>query len=150
MTLRRLPGTQLAAIAAALVLALILSACQPVIVSEQQPADQPTAGITTEDLIGIWRDRAGIYTQFLEDGTFRATEVPGNLEAFALEWGTFQLQGSTLTMVTAEDHIGCPGGTGKYEVSLNEDGDLVMTLLEDECSTRGSILSSAPLEESSP
>jgi len=132
--------------------ALIVSGCGP---TTAQPAPvpstptavpptpvppMPTPSITVEDLIGVW-NRACMYLQFREDGTFRQGGSPDRLEEYPSEVGTFQLDGTSLTLITSEDSFLCSGQTGSFEVELTQQGQLKLMLREDECRARGSGMS---------
>ncbi|MEA3336898.1 MAG: hypothetical protein U9R25_13385 [Chloroflexota bacterium] len=150
MFFKRFEGKRLFMVAAVLTLSLILTTCQSVLIFEQLHGGLSAVSLATVDLIGIWMDRVGAYTQSLEDGTFRAAESVAGLETLPLDWGGFQLQGTRLMLKNADDNLGCPGLTGSYQVALTDNGQLDLILLEDACRLRGTGLSGRPLERVAP
>ena len=122
-----------------------VSLCQPLFVPPQQPGGQPAAGISSDDLSGIWMDAVSMYTEFRDDGTFRAADSIGGLETLPMDQGTFQLQGNEFTLTSDEDTVFGRGTVGIYQVRLTETGDLEMVQLEDPCRERVGSLDLRPL-----
>ena len=126
---------------------IVLVGCQPspqpMPTSTPTPVPPtPTPSITVEDLIGLW-SFACKYLQFREDGTYRQGGDPAILEEYPSEIGTFQFDGISLTLITNEDSLWCPGRTGSFEVELTEQGQLNFMAPEDECPERGSGMSAS-------
>ena len=111
---------------------------------------QPPSGISTEDLIGIWKTGYGKYVQFKADGTF---SVAGNIDGLTsapVEYGEYHLEGTELIFIPNKESRNCPGQTGHYQVEISEEGKIEMALIEDYCSRRASDLQSGPLRMYSP
>lgn len=102
-------------------------------------------GITVEDFTGTWfQQSAGVYTQFNEDGTFRAALSVANLEDDPIDLGQYRLEGTLVTFVASDESPTCPGLSGSYQVELIEEGRLQFVLEEDPCGKRKSPTSGAP------
>jgi len=109
-----------------IVIIALLAACQP-----------PTT-LTSDDLVGIWTSTVTDYgyVEYFEDGTWRQAYTLKQLETLNEYKGQYQLQGSRLTLQSAEDSPRCPGLEGSYQVRINEKGELEYELEADECTVR--------------
>ena len=115
-------------------------------------AASPT-GLDAQQLVGTWSSSGTEFQTWEPDGTFySATKkyyddgswyVAGDkVDPFA--WGTYTLDGSTLTMVEAPDSPSCPDTTATYEVTFDESGSLLLELREDVCAGRVAALAGVP------
>lgn len=129
---------------------LILSACQS------------GSGFTQEDLIGTWEWQGTFIIQFNADGSYRyVTDAKQwDLETQAGDIGEYQLEGTTLTLISNPDTVLCAGLQGTYTLELDEESVLHLTPIEDPCDmktddnqplyNRGTTFKNAPLTRSSP
>jgi hypothetical protein len=125
--------------AALIVIVASLAACQP-----------PTI-ISSDDLVGIWTSDYGGFTEYREDGTHRHSDSIEGLETLVGMEGQYQLQGTRLTLQTAEDSVYCSGIEGSYQVQMTKDGELEYELEADECAVRRvGITTGGPLHRVSP
>jgi len=109
---------------------VFLSACQTdlSIAAENRPESQVEPSISSEELIGRWRTGGGVLIiTFNEDGTYKVG---------TLEFGLFQLDGTVLTLNTAQGTPFCSDKSGTYDLDLTESGKLRWTLIDDECNDR--------------
>ena len=111
-------------------------------------------GITVDDLIGNWYQRAhGTALQLNADGTFFGA---ANLVALEEEqfggFGEFLFDGTLITFMTSDDSRNCAGQIGTYEVQLREQeqDQLRLELDEDPCSVRARTLPRQAYSRASP
>ena len=90
-----------------------------------------------KDIVGTWQN-FGRYTQFNEDGTYRfGSSIEGLVERpwvkgeYWFEKGQFFKKEIEVHNVPA-----CGNAIGIYEVKMLENGNLVFTIVEDECEPR--------------
>ena len=81
--------------------------------------------ITLEKISGIWwtYDANDIpwAIQFNEDGTFRTAHTYLRLERIPIDEGRFQLEGTSLTLISNKDCEGsCKGLKGQYKVEFTK------------------------------
>jgi hypothetical protein len=103
--------------------------------------------VTLEDLVGAWRwdGGAGIGLaefRYYQDSTYEMIRYIVDSET---RWdaGTIEIDGNLITFVSSEDSRYCEAGQrGSYEMSLGEDGQLKMEMVEDACMRR-----KPPIEE---
>ena len=91
---------------------------------------------------GTWVTGADVYVVFHEDGSHGV----GHSEALAsgtngaapeIEFGTWTVEGSTLTFRNDPESAVCSGMVGTYEIEIVGDGDKMLpTLVSDECEVR--------------
>ena len=100
-------------------------------------ACQPVESITVDEIIGVWEEETGWPFLFLnEDGTYvfadsKSSYGPEN----PLEFGLYELEGSTLTVHADDQSQGdCAGTSGSVHVEFIEEDKLRFTLIEEECS----------------
>ncbi len=101
--------------------------------------------ITMTDLLGIWHQYSDIpwAIQFNEDGTFRSAHTVLRLEKVSKDEGRFQLEGTSLTLISNDDFEGsCKGLEGRYKVEIIEYGRLLLKEQEDQCLERKEVCSS--------
>jgi len=107
-------------------------------------ASGPKLASSAEDIPGKWKSNiSGGDIEFLEDGTFRREMVDHTHDG-----EEFRFEGTRL--ILKEE----PGGaciregaeTAVYEVELLENGNLMFTAIEDECSIRATFLAGALIE----
>jgi len=117
----------------------------------------PTASITTEDLVGVWKQpNHRYYMQFKQDGTYRVASAIENLEPQPRFFGRFQLEGTLLSFITSDESRKgkslneCPTQTGHYYLKLTEEGQLQLTLHEDPCFGRRLTITREPFSRVSP
>ena len=95
----------------------------------------------TDAYLGTWKTREGWYLEFNADGTFA---MGGSVERAAtdpLEWGTFEFDGETLRLETADDSTYCTGVVAVYEATPSDDGEsIAQTAVDDACGARRSDL----------
>ncbi len=85
-------------------------------------------------LYGQWAIAGGVYMTYERDGSWGISYQPGG-DPFA--GGTFTFDGEVLTYTDIETGSNCPGSeTGVYEVEFTAEGDLQLSLVEDDCSVR--------------
>jgi predicted esterase len=83
------------------------------------------------------------YFQIREDGTYHEGHRIDRLEEYPSEVGTFQLDGTALTLIAGDVSVFCSSGqTGSFEVELTQQGQLRFMSPEDECLVRGTGMSS--------
>ena len=97
--------------------------------------------IALQKLLGIWwtHDSKQIpwAIQFNEDGTFRSAHTYIRLETLPKDEGHFQIQGTSLTLISNCDCEGsCKGCEGHYQVEFTEYGQLLLKEEQDQCSER--------------
>ena len=111
---------------------------------------------TPEELAGFWKRENEFgemyYIQFFADGTYSATH---SLDWFEIDdlidqVGTYVIDGNEITFATDADRTVCGGQSGTYELLINADGWMEMTLVEDECTQRNVRWVSEPWEPVSP
>ena len=137
---------------------IFLSACStlassPTVTSSPTETPEPSLATSKDDVIGTWQLGSGprsIFFQFKADGTYRMAQATAdNLNDNPLHLGQFVLEGGLLTFTSSDDSPICAGQSGTYEVRLLEQGQIGLSLIEDECSIRsGPNLS--PLDPISP
>ena len=101
--------------------------------------------ITMLDLLGIWQQHSDIpwAIQFNENGTFRTAYTVLRLEKIPKDEGRFQLEGTSLTLISNDDCEGsCKGLEGRYKVEFTEYGRLLLKEQEDPCLERKEVCSS--------
>jgi steroid delta-isomerase-like uncharacterized protein len=110
---------------------------------------------TIDQLIGIWRGRAGspgdppqTYWWFRDDGTYRvAFEIAQFNEGYSIEAGAYAFEGASLVLVAGKGGCADPASnTGTYEAKLTSNADgtpsqLTFTILNDSCDPRKTGLS---------
>jgi hypothetical protein len=100
--------------------------------------------VTSEDMIGTWRKSGLDFRQFNEDGSYRIALAAESMENSTVDQGQFTLEGTLFSLISNADSAVCDEGQrGSYELEVLEDGPLgedrlQLTLVEDECSRRGS------------
>ncbi len=104
--------------------------------AKMQAAMRTFLGISEMTLSGDWV--GSIFIRFSSDGTFAAAEAAHLFAEAPLDYGEYELLGSTLTFNSADDSITCQGVNGSYDLSFTEEGRLLFTLLEDSCGGRRS------------
>jgi hypothetical protein len=129
--------------------ALVLGACQPVILPTPAPPTATAAPSRTpgprlatrlEDILGIWQ-ASGIFYRFNQDGTYTGAFSLDSLEAEterAHFEGEFWFEGTQLFLreLKAVDVTPCGDKTASYQVQLLENGHLKFTASEDACPWR--------------
>ena len=90
----------------------------------------------SDSLVGMWKTSVnGVYVDFHDDGTYLVSvsrEGTGKVE-----WGTWSVEGSTLTETPASDSRYCAGIVATYEVKVVDDGNrLENTVVDDACTVR--------------
>jgi len=104
-------------------------------------ASGPKLASSAEDIAGTWHSTtdSGEF-QFNEDGTFLGgTAFPGEFRFEGTRFFlTFTGQGNACAQQGAE--------TGIYEVELLENGNLMFTVIEDECADRVTFFTGALIE----
>ena len=101
--------------------------------------------ITMMDLLGIWQQHSDIpwAIQFNEDGTFRTAHTHLRLQSLPKDEGRFQLEGTSLTLISNKDCEGsCKGLKGQYKVEFTKHAKLLLKAKEDQCSERKGVCSS--------
>jgi hypothetical protein len=103
--------------------------------------------ITLEKISGIWwtYDANDIpwAIQFNEDGTFRTAHTHLRLERIPIDEGRFQLEGTSLTLISNKDCEGsCKGLKGQYKVEFTKHDKLLLKAKKDQCSERKGVCSS--------
>jgi len=75
--------------------------------------------------------------QFNEDGTFRVAHTSLRLENIPKDEGKFQLQGTSLILISNKDCEGsCKGLKGNYEVEFTKYDKLLLKEQDDQCLER--------------
>ena len=97
--------------------------------------------IIMQKLLGIWwtydANEIPWAIQFKEDGTFRSAHTYLRLDKTPKDEGWFQLEGTSLTLISNKDCEGsCKGLKGTYEVGFSEYGQLKLKEQEDQCLER--------------
>ena len=90
----------------------------------------------SDSLVGMWKTSMnGYYVDFHDDGTYLvSTSREGTGK---LEWGTWSVEGTTLTETPASDSQYCAGIVATYEVKVVDDGNrLENTVVDDACVVR--------------
>ena len=131
---------------------VFLTACST-LASSPTVTSEPSLATSIEDVIGTWQLGSGprsLFFQFNADGTYRMAQAAvSNLDDNPLHLGQFGLRDGLLTFTSSDDSPICAGQSGTYEVHLLEQGQIGLSLREDECGVRsGPNLS--PLEPISP
>ena len=103
--------------------------------------------ITIQKLSGIWwtYDANDIpwAIQFNENGTFRTAHTYLRLQRLPQDEGRFQLEGTSLTLISNEDCRGsCKGLKGQYKVEFTKYDKLLLKPQKDPCSERKTVCSS--------
>ena len=100
-------------------------------------ACQPTESTSVDNVAGVWERDTGYPFLFLnEDGTFdfsysKSSDGPEN----PYEFGSYELEGSTLTFHADDRSPGfCAGTTASVHLEFLEEDKVRFTLIEDECS----------------
>ncbi len=107
--------------------------------AELQSATTPA--ITIEDLVGTWSWDGGeviglVEFRYYKDSTYEMIRYIMDSETL-WDVGTIEIDGNLVTYVSSEDTRYCAVGQhGSYEMSLGEDGQLKVELVEDGCSRR--------------
>ena len=103
--------------------------------------------IAMQKLLGIWWTPDSMQTpwaiQFNEDGTFRTAHTYLRLEKFPRDEGRFQLEGTSLTLISNKDCAGsCKGLQGMYELEFTKYDKLLLKEQEEQCLERKEVCSS--------
>ena len=103
--------------------------------------------ITLQKLSGIWwtyyANDVPWAIQFNEDGTFRTAHTYLRLQKSPQDEGRFQLEGTSLTLISDENCKGsCKGLKGLYEVEFTKLNKLLLKPQKDPCSERKAVCSS--------
>ena len=86
-----------------------------------------------------WRTGTGQLIAFHSDGTFSVGfTVPEDVAEAETEWGTWSLDGDSLTMTPDAGSPNCAQIPGTYTVEIVDSGDLTATVVDDECDVRRS------------
>ncbi|MCA9975961.1 MAG: hypothetical protein KC413_09440 [Anaerolineales bacterium] len=105
--------------------------------STPAPTDTPTPEpptINIEEIYGTWVYAGHIFFQYNPDHTFAYAFSEASLADGPLDFGTFELDGSTFTFVSDPESAGCePGRRGVYEISFPYPNRLEFVLIEDTC-----------------
>ena len=87
-------------------------------------------------LVGVWND-GYTFIEFNKDGTWGTAGMYESITSDSpISYGTYQFDDSQLTFVTDEESNFCPGGSGTYEIEFTDQGELIFTPLDEECSGR--------------
>ena len=97
--------------------------------------------ITIQRVSGAWwtydADDIPWAIQFNEDGTFSTAHSWIRLMRVPLDEGRFQLEGTSLTLISNKDCEGpCKGLKGHYKVEFNQYDNLLSKVQQDPCSQR--------------
>lgn len=93
-----------------------------------------------DQLVGTWVSKADVYVVFHEDGTHGVGHSPElasgtDVAPPEIEFGTWTVEGSTLTFDNDPKSEVCSGVVGVYEIEITDDRMLV-TLVNDGCEVR--------------
>lgn len=129
--------------------AVLVAACGSGSDIEEVTATEPTAADTTDtdmsasaDMAGSWLAARDTTFVFREDGTYDAGS-PGT----QYEYGTFEVDGHTLTLDPDEGSLHCGEQTGRYDLEFTDDGDAVTFVkVEDPCRERATTMTMAPAD----
>ena len=95
-----------------------------------------------DEIVGTWVTQADIYVVFDAAGTHgvgHSLELATGTDERRpeIEFGTWVIEGSTLTFSNDRGSKVCAGMTGVYEIEIPEEGDeMLVTVVEDECEAR--------------
>ena len=97
--------------------------------------------IIMQKLLGTWwthdANEVPWALQFKEDGTFRSAHTYLRLDTMPKDEGRFQLNGTSLTLISNKDCEGsCKGLKGIYEVGFSDYGQLKLKEQKDQCLER--------------
>ena len=108
-------------------------------------ASGPKLASSAEDIPGTWKNNINSWEiQFYEDGTWRRELVDDH----AHDGAEFRFEGTRLILKTEQGGPCTREGeeTGIYEVELLENGNLMFTVIEDECAIRVTFFTGALIE----
>ena len=90
--------------------------------------------VDIEDIYGTWVFASHIFFQYNPDQTFAYAFSENDLASSPIDFGTFELNGSTFTFISAPGSPGCePGRRGVYEIEFADLNRLDFYLVEDIC-----------------
>jgi hypothetical protein len=144
-----LPKRLVGLAAAFLVLAGCSPAATPTPTPEPAPTERPTATLpagarlatSLEDIAGTWvglkSDR--LYQRFNTDGTCYASVLLENLNTRPSVEGTCRFEGDVfvITDVKTTGLPSCGGTSGRYQVHLLANGNIIFTRVFETCAPRG-------------
>lgn len=95
------------------------------------------AALAPEDLSGTWRFDGGegvgnVDFRYNPDGTYEMVRYITGSETL-WDKGSYTIDGDVVTLTTAEAHYCAVGDSGSYTMSINADGQLESSLIEDVC-----------------
>ena len=87
---------------------------------------------------GTWASYGGMLLAFHGDGTYSVgVTAPEDVSEASAEWGTWSLEGDSLTLIPDAESPFCAEVAGSYTVELIDDGTRLEAAVEDdECSAR--------------
>lgn len=110
---------------------LLLASCSTDVTAVSPARSSPP---TTAELDGKWKSEYGFYIVFNEqEGAFSASSVEDAADAGLGILGTFSLSDDELRLIENDDSESCPGVEGLYDARLTRDGQLRLTIIEDDC-----------------
>lgn len=116
--------------AAAIAVAVMATGC----------SSDPTSDSAAVDVVGIWSvsgNGAEALVTYRTDGFYRIAPVQGDTFLTQFDFGSFEVNGSVLTYVSADQVLGCDAGdVGTYTVEQLTATTWVATAVEDECAKR--------------
>lgn len=84
-----------------------------------------------------WSSFGGRALAFHSDGTYSVgLSIPEDVADADTEWGTWSLDGDSLTMTPDATSPFCAGIPGTYTIEIDDDGDLAATVVDDDCPSR--------------
>jgi hypothetical protein len=112
---------------------LLVAGCS----TDNEPARSDGDLSTAEQLNGTWHDVPpslfGYYFTFDEEGIVD-TYFTSNIDGSPDQWGTYTLNGDTLTMIDAPDAPFCRGAVSVWTVAFSPNGDKThFTFASDSC-----------------
>jgi acetyl esterase/lipase len=107
--------------------------------------DFDTAASPEQAMLGVWFTSTNHPFALLADGTW---VLLAKIVKLPWTWGTWTLDGDTLTLVTADDAPAlCHATTGTYQVAVSSDEEQIhLTLIGDPCPARSVELAGGPYE----
>ncbi len=101
------------------------------------PSPAFTLATSAQEIIGTWRERS-LYIRFDEDGTFRQAHALDTLDSRPYAISSYHFEGTTLvtTALSVSGVPSCGDVVGSYEIRLLENGNILITTIQDACSPR--------------
>lgn len=93
-----------------------------------------------DQVVGTWVSQAGVYVVFHEDGTHGVGHSPelasgSDVVLPEIEFGTWTVEGGTLTFDNDPESEHCAEVVGTYEIEITDD-QMLVTIINDECEVR--------------